>query len=131
MEIRTRLSAKEGRRFAFTVGPAFLLFAGISWWRGHEWPPMVLGALGGTLLLAGLIVPGRLTGVYNAWMRLGALLSRVVSPIVIGIMYFVILTPAGVALRLAGKNPLRQPERSGGFWMPAPSGGRSNLENQY
>lgn len=131
MEIRTRLSAKEGRRFAFTVGAAFLVFAGISWWRGHEWPPMVLSGLGGTLLLAGLIVPGHLTGVYNAWMRLGALLSRVVSPIVIGIMYFVILTPAGVALRLVGKNPLRQPERSGGFWMPAPSGGRSNLENQY
>jgi hypothetical protein len=131
MEIRTRLTAGEGRRFAFTVGPAFLVIAGLSWWRGHQYPPIVLGALGVALLLAGLVVPGRLTGIYNAWMRLAGVLSKVVSPVVVAVMYFIVMTPVGAFMRLIGKNPLRQPERDGGFWIPAPSGGRSSLEDQF
>ena len=48
--IPTRLSAAEGRKFAFTVGIAFLVLAGISYWRGHTRVPVVLGSLGGVLL---------------------------------------------------------------------------------
>jgi hypothetical protein len=46
-------------------------------------------------------------------------------------MYFIVMTPVGALMRLIGKNPLRQPERDGGFWIPAPSGGRSSLEDQF
>ncbi len=82
--IPARLTAREGRRFAFTVGTAFLVLAAISAWRGHTLPPRVLGALGGALLLAGLVVPGRLSRVHRAWMGLALALSKVTTPIMIG-----------------------------------------------
>lgn len=131
MAIPARLSAREGRRFAFTVGIAFLVIGGLSAWRGHVWPPRVLFSLGGVLLVAGVVVPQRLSGVYRAWMGLAAAISKVTSPIVVGAMYFVVMTPAGVLMRVFGRNPLKQQEREGGFWLPAPSGGRSNLETQF
>ena len=129
--IRARLTPREGRKFAFTVGIAFLVFGAISAWRGHELPPRILWTLGGILLFAGLVIPSRLGPVYRGWMRLGLAIGRVVSPIVVGAMYFVVVTPVGVVLRLLGRNPLRHRERNGGFWMPAASNGRSDLETQF
>lgn len=131
MAVSARLTAREGRKFAFTVGGAFAVLAALSAWRGHEWPPRVLGALGGMLILAGLLVPGHLTGIQRAWMRLGNAIAKVTAPIIAGATYFLILTPAGLLMRLLGKNPLRPKSRDGGFWMPASGDGRSNLETQF
>lgn len=131
MAVSARLTAREGRKFALQVGLAFLAIGGISAWRGHHWPPRVLWALGGALLVAGLVAPGHLTRVYRAWMGLGNAIAKVTAPIVAGALYFLVLTPAGLLLRLFGRNPLRPRERDGGFWMPASGDGRSNLETQF
>jgi hypothetical protein len=131
MAVRARLSAREGRKFAFTVGIAFLVFGGISLWRGHELAPRIMWGLGGLLLLAGIAIPTRLGLIHGWWMALGNAIGKVMQPVVISIMYFVVITPVGFVLRLFGRNPLRHPERDGGFWMPAASEGRSDLETQF
>jgi hypothetical protein len=64
-------------------------------------------------------------------MALGSAISKVTAPIVVGVAYFIVLTPIGALMRLFGRNPLRHKERDGGFWIPAASGGRSNLDNQF
>ena len=129
--IRSRLTVREGRKFAFTVGIAFLVLGALSLWRGHYLPPRILGGLGGALLAAGLLFPSRLGGVQRAWMALATAISRVTAPIVVSALYFLVLTPVGWLLRLLGRNPLRHRERDGGFWMPAASDGRSDLETQF
>ncbi|HVP39742.1 MAG TPA: SxtJ family membrane protein [Candidatus Saccharimonadales bacterium] len=131
MAVPARLTAREGRKFAFTVGIAFLVLAALSAWRGHHLPPRVLGAVGVLLLLAGLVVPGRLGPVQRWWMKLAHAISKVTSPIVVGASYYVVLTPIGWVMRAFGRNPLRHRERDGGFWIPAPSGGRSDLDTQF
>lgn len=131
MAVHARLTAREGRKFAFTVGIAFLVVGGISAWRGHELPPRIFWSLGGALLLAGALVPTRLGTVYRWWMKLGHAISKVMQPVVVGAMYFVVITPVAIVLRLFGRNPLRHPERKGGFWMPASSDGRSDLDTQF
>jgi hypothetical protein len=45
-------------------------------------------------------------GVYRAWMRLALLLSRITTPLVLGIVYFLVLTPTAVVMRLMGKDPM-------------------------
>jgi hypothetical protein len=61
---------------------------------------LVLAAI--ALLCAPVLrVPNRL------WMRLGLLLSRVVNPIAMGVIFFGIFTPTAVFLRLRGRDPLR------------------------
>jgi hypothetical protein len=125
------LTAREGRKFAFTVGIAFVVLGTISAWRGHHLPPKILWSLGGVLLLAGIVVPGRLSGVNRAWMGLATAISKVTAPIMVSAVYFLVLTPIGLVARLLGRNPMRHRDRQGGFWMPAASNGRSDLETQF
>ena len=119
--IRARLTPREGRKFGLTVGAAFLVLAAISRWRGHATAPWIMGTLGALLLLAGTLLPGRLTPVYRAWMRLGLALSKLTTPIFMGLLYFVVLTPTGMVMRLAGRNPLKAREAEGGFWRRRPA----------
>lgn len=44
--------------FLPTVGTAFLVLVGVLLWRGHELFATAFGAIGGTLFLAGLVIPG-------------------------------------------------------------------------
>lgn len=129
--VSARLTPREGRRFAFTVGAAFLVLASISAWRGHYVPPRIFAALGAAFLAAGVAVPGRLSGVHRLWTSLGIAVSKVTSPIVIAAVYFLVITPIGGVIRLFARNPLRHPERDGGFWIPSASDGRSDLESQF
>ena len=127
--VQARLSAAEGRRFGLVVGAAFLLFGALSWWRGHQVAPIVLWTLGVLLVAGGLLVPGSMGPVYHRWMALGHALSRVTTPIIMGIIYYGLFTPIGVARRLAGKNPLAH--RSGETDWVTRERTRSDLERQF
>jgi hypothetical protein len=127
--IPARLTPAEGRRFGLVVGGAFLLLGALSLWRGHEIAPTILWAIGGALVAAGLVVPAQLGPVYRKWMGLALLLSRVTTPIFMGLVYFGLFTPLGVARRLLGWNSLvRAPADS--FWAGRESR-RSNLHRQF
>jgi Saxitoxin biosynthesis operon protein SxtJ len=115
--VRPRLTPREGRRFGLTVGAVFLGLALISRLRGHTIAPWILASLGGLLLLAGTLLPGRLTAVYRGWMRLGLGISKITTPIFMGLVYFLVLTPLGLVLRLLGKHPLKAREVDGSFWV--------------
>lgn len=104
--IPARLSPAEGRKFALTVGVAFVALAGFTWWRGHERIATVAGGLGAAFLLAGLIAPGQLGLIYRGWMTFGLALSKITTPIFMGIVYFVVITPMGIFRRAIGRNAL-------------------------
>lgn len=118
------MTATDGRRFGVTVGLAFLAFASVAWWRDHPTTMRALAALGGTLVAAGLVVPARLGPVERAWMSFAHLISRVTTPIVMGAMYLLVLTPIGALRRTLGRNPLVPLEHEGGFWVRRPEGAR-------
>jgi len=127
------LTVEEGRKFGSTVGAAFLALSGLLWWRGRHSAALVFMALGTLLVLAGLVVPARLGPIYRAWMGFALLLSRVTTPVFMGIVYFLILTPTGGIMRLFGTNPIRRPLSDGSFWVrrPAGEGQRGRMEHQF
>ena len=114
--IPARLSAAEGRKFGLTVGAAFLVFAGIAWWRGRLGVMPWLAGLGGVLVLAGVIIPTRLGPVYKGWMGLALMLSKITTPIFMSVIYFLVLTPIGVVMRLLGRNPMVHKAENRSFW---------------
>ena len=130
--IPARLSPAEGRKFGLLVGGVFLLLGGISYWRGHAVAPTVLWILGGTLVVAGALIPGHLGPVYRAWMRLAVLLSKITTPIIMGVIYYGLFTPMGLIRRALGRNALvRAPGDS--CWIardPGPAR-RSDLSRQF
>lgn len=134
MEVRDSpgLTPSEGRRFAFPVGAAFLLLAGIAWWRGYDNVLLVTGSVGGLLVLAGILLPGKLGPVYRAWMGFAAVLGRITNPIVMGAMYYLVLTPTGLLRRAMGKNALVRSPQNDSYWVERAEGSRrSDLERQF
>lgn len=110
-------TAKDGRKFGLTVGAAFALLGAVSRWRGHDVAPLVLWSLGGALLAGGALIPAYLGGVFRAWMGLAHLLSKVTTPIFMGVIYFVVIAPMGIAMRLFGRDPLAHRATGTGYWV--------------
>jgi hypothetical protein len=71
------------------------------------WPHWWLLLAAAALVLVSLAVPHLLHPFNRVWTRFGLLLHGIVSPLVLAILYFGVLTPFGLALRAAGRNPLR------------------------
>ena len=64
-------------------------------------------AVSGLMLLITVAVPGLLTVPNRLWMKFGLLLHRVISPVVLAILFYVVVTPMGLIMRAFGKDPLR------------------------
>jgi len=128
--IPARLTAREGRKFAFTVGTAFAVFAAIAWWRDHPTLRAVLAVLAVLFLVSGALVPSHLGPVQRGWMAMAHAISKVTTPIIMGLIYFVVLTPAGFLRRLFGGNPLESARTPQTVWArrDTPAG---DLERQF
>ena len=128
-----RLTTADGRRFGLTLGAAFLVLAGVLWWRGREVGAPIAAILGASLVLAGVAVPGRLGPVQRAWMALAAAISRVTTPIFLGVVYFLAFVPVGLLMRLAGRNPLARSRTAASYWVARKprSEARRDLERQF
>lgn len=134
METRVpaRLTAREGRKFGVTVGLAFVLIGAILVWRGATVGAAITVGGGALLVLGGLAAPAHLGPVYRAWMGLAAILSRITSPIVLGVLYFVFITPVGLMRRTFGDNLMRRSLVGGTYWVTRPAGRRqSRLSRQF
>jgi hypothetical protein len=128
--IPARLTPAEGRKFAFTVGAAFLVLGGVVLWRGHDTVASVFGSIGTLLAIAGVLVPGHLGPVYRGWMAFGLALSKVTTPIFMGVLYFGVLGPAGVLRRTIGSNAVLRP-RGESYWIPRELSRKSDLQRQF
>jgi hypothetical protein len=130
--IPARLTPAQGRKFGLTVGIAFLVLAALlHFWRHRETAAAVMGSVGVLLVMAALLIPTRLGPLERAWMGLAKAISKVTTPIFMGVVFFVVVTPIGLLMRLLGRRALVHPERDGGFWMAPASGGRSDMERQF
>jgi len=63
--------------------------------------------IAGGFAIAAFAFPSVLAPLNRLWTKLGLLLHKVVSPIVLGVLFFVVITPMGIAMRLFGNDPLR------------------------
>ena len=68
------------------------------------WPWVVFGVLGAWAL----VVPLSLRPLYRGWMRLGILLSKITTPIVMGLVFYLVITPYALILKLTGKDAMRR-----------------------
>ena len=131
--IQARLTAREGRRFALTLAVAFGALGGLTMWRGHDIASLVFLILAGAFVAAGLLVAAHLSPVYNGWMRMAVAISKVTTPIFMGILYYGIITPVGLLRRGLGSNPLKhRPTNEAGYWhVSDPDSTRSDLKRQF
>ena len=70
--------------------------------------------------LTAWLCPKVLTPLNRAWLRFGRLLHRIVSPLILALIFYLIVVPVGLLMRLSGKDPLRltfEPEAAS-YWIP-------------
>jgi hypothetical protein len=131
--IPARLTLREGRKFGLSIGGAFLTLGTLIWWRGHPTAASALGVMGGVLVLAGSVLPGKLGPVHRAWMGFALFLSKVTTPIFLAITFFLVIGPVAVIMRLSGWNAMVREENDGSYWVRRPAGPRrrSDLTRQF
>ena len=94
------------RAFGYIFAGLFAFFGILGLWHGRPSAYWWLLAALAVFLLAQFAAP--LLGPFNRiWRRFGLALSRVVNPVVLAILFFGVLLPTGVILKLAGKDLLR------------------------
>lgn len=131
--IPARLKKAEARQFGLAVGAAFLALGALVWWRGRRTSPEVFGAIGTALLLLGILLPAALVPVRRMWMAAAEGISKVTTPVFMGIVYFGILTPIGVVRRRFGHSPLERRPGSDSLWSVRDTGTRKpeDMEHQF
>ena len=98
------------RQFGLTAGAALAVVVGallpwiVSWQSYPRWP-WYAGAL---LVLWALLAPATLRGLYRGWMRVAHVLGRITTPLLMGVVFFLVLTPVALVMRLAGRDPMRR-----------------------
>jgi hypothetical protein len=130
LEIR----GSSDRVFALTMA-GFLTLVGL-WPLARGGAPRAW-ALGLAVVLLGLalLAPTTLGPLNRAWTRLGLLLQRVTNPVILGLLFYLAITPTGLVMRLLGKTPLRlRLDRAAPtYWIdrrpPGPAG--DTMRNQF
>ena len=86
----------------------FIVFFIIAIWPTLGAETIRIWALGTSVifLILGIINSKILTPLKKGWIKLGEVLGRVIAPIVMGLIYFIIITPIGILMRLIGKDLL-------------------------
>ncbi len=115
-------SKKALRSFGWVVGGVLLVIAAVVWWRNDftlTTVASVLGGIGGALVVLGLTVPVVLKPVYRVWMALAVVMGFFMTRVILSVVYYLVMTPIGLAMRLFGKDPLHRridPEASS-YWI--------------
>ena len=82
-------------------------------------------------LILGLINSKFLTPLNILWFKFGLLLGRLISPIIMGIIFFFVVTPIGLILRIFGKDVLNlKKNNSKSYWIKK-NGPISKMKNQF
>jgi len=121
------------KSFGWVFTAAFLLF-GLLPLRHHQPVRPALLVLSGLCLLTTLIRPTLLHGANVVWTRLGLILGKIANPIVTGLLFYIVFTPAAIMLRWMGKDLLQlaSDPKAETYWIPrkeTPAG--SNMIDQF
>jgi len=112
-------STRELRKFGLVMAVAFGIFGALFVWREKPWGIYTLYVAAAFLVL-GLVAPKLLGPIEKAWMALARVLQTVMTAIILTLMFFLVMTPIGLFIRLTGKDLLDMkgdPEIES-YWVP-------------
>lgn len=125
------IKSSSNRAFGWVFVMVFLIIG--------AWPLVSGGAprwwsliISGVVLVVTVAAPALLTLPNRLWLRLGLLLNRVISPVVLAFMFYVVVTPMGLLMRMFAKDfmRLRHDASAESYWIKRdPPGPRPDTMN--
>jgi len=133
MQAIPELDRKGLREFALVTSGVIVGLFGLllPWLFNLGWPvwPWVLAAV---FAACGLIAPMALRPVYRIWMRFGLILSKVTTPILMGLVFFLVITPTGLIRRLFSDDPMDRNFHDGeSYRVPSKKPPPKNMERPF
>jgi hypothetical protein len=108
----------SNKSFGLLIGGVLLLVAGLHYWKERsDFLVWLIVAVG--FIAVALLVPRALAPLRRLWLKLGHLMSIVISPIILALMYVLAIVVTGVLIRLFGKDLLSlklKPEEAS-YWI--------------
>lgn len=128
------IEGSSDKTFGLVFAGLFLVISILPLFHGEKfrWWASVVATM---FALVALTKPALLTKLNQLWMKLGLLLGKIVSPIALSILFYLIITPIGLMIRIKGKDPLRLKfdPNANSYWIPRdpPGPPPGSLNNQY
>ena len=118
MSSNFKIKISSNRSFGLVFFVVFLIVA--LWPLKHE-EDIRLWSLGLSIIffILGILNSKLLTPLNKLWFKFGIFLGSIVSPIIMGVVYFIVVTPTGVFMRLLGKDLLKtsKEKHTSTYWM--------------
>ena len=128
------IKASSNRTFGFTIAVAVLILGALPLLSQRQ-PIWWLWGVAVVFALAAWLRPASLSTLNRWWMTLGLLLGRIVGPIAMGIMFYLVITPIGLIMRLTGKATMRArfDRNATTYWLKRdpPGPPSDSLNNQF
>ena len=82
-------------------------------------------------LILGLLKSSILSPLNKLWFKFGLLLGSIISPIVMGIVFFIIITPISLIMKILGKDLLNLDKNKNNTYWIEKTGPKSTMKNQF
>ena len=118
---------RKRAHFGFIVGTAFVLVSAALFWNAFPaWPALLAGGV--LLVFLAAVSPADLALAERLWMKLAYALGWIVSRLILGMFYYLIVTPVALVGRAFGTRFLGTPSRRGAgtYWRP-----REDIAHDY
>ena len=129
--MRTNIKLPTNRNFGIVF---FIVFLLISFYPLTFNEDIIIWSLAVSLIFLGLglINSKILTPLNKLWFKFGILLGRIVSPIIMALIFFVVVTPIGLTMRLLRKDllNLKYNKKNKSYWIEK-NGPKSKMKNQF
>jgi len=124
------IKTSSNRSFGIVFFVVFLLIAIYPLTNGDEiriWS-LIISSI---FLILGALNSKILTPFNKLWFKLGIFLGKIVSPLVMGIIFFFVVTPTSLIMRILGKDPLNlKYNLNKSYWIEK-NGPKSKMKNQF
>ena len=130
----SEITLPSNRRFGLFFTVIFLLLSGYLFFNNSFQLSQAFVCISGIFFIVSILKPKILLPLNYSWMFLGFLLGLVVSPIVLGAIFFLIFTPIGLFMKIIGRDELRVKKLSlQSYWRKKDTNksGSNHFENQF
>ena len=122
------------RRFGLVTGSIIaVLFGGLlPFLFGFNYPlwPWYLAVV---LVVWAVLAPASMRGLYRGWMRFGLLLNKITTPILMGLVFFVAVTPTALIMKILGRDAMKRSldKNIDSYRVPSKKSDKSQLEKPF
>lgn len=128
---RLKRTPRDLRKFGYLVGSVFVLIALVGVFKHWNLPVILFFGIAGIYLVSsGMLFPLSLKRVYGFWMGIAFALGWLVSRLILILLFYLIITPIGVAARISGKKfiDISYPDSQKSFWITKANSGKINYD---